>query len=61
MTNPLNRRVNQPHSRTAEYTRMRRNALIAMGFCPSCLEFNDNFPDMKCKECKEKHKVRYNQ
>jgi hypothetical protein len=60
MTNPMNRRRNQPHSRTAEYSKMRRYAWIIMGFCPECLGFNDDFPDSKCKECKMKHKLRDN-
>lgn len=33
------------------YLRVRRDALMAMGFCPACSEWNDRFPNRICTEC----------
>jgi hypothetical protein len=40
------------------YNKMRRNAWLAMGFCPMCLRPHDSFLNIQCKKCKVKHKVR---
>ena len=41
------------HSRDNGYRKLRRNALMSMGFCPDCLEGLDTFPAQICTECKE--------
>lgn len=33
------------------YTKLRRDALLAMGFCSACSEWNDRFPNRVCSEC----------
>lgn len=50
---------NELHSGYLDYTRVRRFALILMGFCPSCSGPLDTFPQTECRECQIKHKKRY--
>lgn len=45
-------RQHTPRSKdSVPYTTMRRNALMAMGFCAACLEGNDRFPQTICAAC----------
>lgn len=50
---------NELHSGHIEYTRMRRFAVMMMGFCPSCSGPLDTFPQTECSECQLKKKNRH--
>lgn len=49
---------NELHSRERDYLKMRRCAIVLMGFCPSCSNSLDTFPQMECSSCQNKKKLR---
>ena len=37
-----------------QYIAMRRDAMLSMGFCSECSNFNDLFPTKCCSGCKQR-------
>lgn len=51
--------MNKKHLSKVEANRVRREALAAMGFCPSCNRFNDRFPLSECSRCTDLKRMRF--
>lgn len=42
----------------SDYTQMRRNHMLSLGFCSECSNFNDRFPMSCCSKCSHNKKLR---
>lgn len=51
--------MDKKHLNKVEGNKIRRAALIAMGFCPQCMNYNDAFPSTECNSCKDKKRMRF--